>query len=108
MPKTKFQEVVFTIMMVFVMVYAMIIYNIALNKGGMTNEVFLLAFHELVIMGPIAFILDFFLFGFLYIKNCIWICNTGKRCADYDCACNFSGNSMPDVSKHEPCSYVIV
>ena len=65
MPKTKFQEVVFTIMMVFVMVYAMIIYNIALNKGGMTNEVFLLAFHELVIMGPIAFILDFFLFGFV-------------------------------------------
>ena len=68
MPKTKFQEVVFTIMMVFVMVYAMIIYNIALNKGGMTNEVFLLAFHELVIMGPIAFILDFFLFGFLSKK----------------------------------------
>ena len=44
MPKTKFQEVVFTIMMVFVMVYAMIIYNIALNKGGMTNEVFYLLF----------------------------------------------------------------
>ena len=60
MPKTKLQEVVFTILMVFVMVYAMICYNIALNMGGMSNIVFLNAFHELVIMGPIAFILDFF------------------------------------------------
>ena len=29
MPKNKFQEVIFTIMMVFVMVYAMICYNIS-------------------------------------------------------------------------------
>ena len=41
MPKNLFQEIVFTVMMVFVMVYAMICYNIALNIGGMTNEVFL-------------------------------------------------------------------
>ena len=61
MPKNKFQEVIFTIIMVFFMVYAMICYNIALNIGGMSNEVFLAAFHELVIMGPIAFILDFFI-----------------------------------------------
>ena len=63
MPKNKFQEVIFTILMVFVMVYAMICYNITLNVGGMTNEVFLSAFHELIIMGPIAFILDFFIIG---------------------------------------------
>ena len=61
MPKTKFQNVVFTLMMSFLMVYAMICYNISLNTGSMTNRVFLDAFHELVIMGPIAFILDFFL-----------------------------------------------
>lgn len=60
MPKNKFQDVIFTIIMVFVMVYTMICYNIALNVGGMNNQVFLNAFHELVIMGPIAFILDFF------------------------------------------------
>ena len=59
MSKTKFQEIIFTIMMVFMMVYFMICYNIALNVGGMTNQVFLDAFHELVIMGPVAFILDF-------------------------------------------------
>lgn len=61
MPKNKFQEVIFTIIMVFFMVYAMICYNISLNIGGMSNEVLLSAFHELVIMGPIAFILDFFI-----------------------------------------------
>ena len=63
MPKNLFQEIVFTVMMVLVMVYAMICYNIALNIGGMTNEVFLLAFKELVIMGPIAFVLDIILVG---------------------------------------------
>ena len=68
MPKSLLQEIVFTVLMVFVMVYAMICYNIALNIGAMTNEVFLLAFHELYIMGPIAFVLDFFLVGFLAKK----------------------------------------
>ena len=68
MPKNKFQEVIFTIIMVFVMVYAMICYNIVLNTGTMTNETFLLAFHELVCMGPIAFILDFFIIGALAKK----------------------------------------
>ena len=33
MPKNRLQETVFTIMMVFVMVYAMICYNIALETG---------------------------------------------------------------------------
>lgn len=61
MPKNKFQEVIFTIIMVFFMVYAMICYNIVLNTGTMTNETFLLAFHELTFMGPIAFVLDFFI-----------------------------------------------
>jgi len=61
MPKNKFQEVIFTIIMVFFMVYAMICYNIVLNTGAMTNQVFLSAFHELTFMGPIAFVLDFFI-----------------------------------------------
>ena len=54
MPKTKFQEVIFTIIMVFFMVYAMICYNTALNIGEMKNEVFLSAFKELSFMGPIV------------------------------------------------------
>ena len=42
MPKTKLQNIIFTLIMAFVMVYAMVCYNIALDKGGMTNEIFLL------------------------------------------------------------------
>ena len=57
MPKNKFQEVVFTVIMVFFMVYAMICYNISLNIGGMKNEVFLSAFHELVIILSVCLIL---------------------------------------------------
>ena len=60
MPKTKFQNIIFTLIMAFIIVYAMICYNISLNKGQMSNEVFLLAFHEMVIMWPAAFILEFF------------------------------------------------
>ncbi len=75
MPKTKFQEIIFTVMMVFVMVYFMICYNIALNIGEMTNQVFLNAFHELIIMGPVAFILDFFIIGHLAKKKAFQIVN---------------------------------
>ena len=77
MPKTKLQEVVFTILMVFVMVYAMICYNIALNMGGMSNIIFLNACHELIIMGPLAFILDFFLYGSLSKKLAFRIVTPG-------------------------------
>ena len=55
----------------------MICYNIALNMGGMSNIVFLNAFHELVIMGPIAFILDFFLYGSLSKKLAFRIVTPG-------------------------------
>lgn len=79
MPKTKFQEVIFTILMVFVMVYAMICYNIALNVGGMNNTVFLSAFHEFVIMAPVAFILDFFFVGHVAKKTAFRIVNPEKE-----------------------------
>lgn len=63
MPKTKFQEVIFTVMMVFVMVYAMVCYNIALSCGKMSNAVFINAINELPIMMAVAFIVDFFAVG---------------------------------------------
>ena len=58
MPKNKFQEVVFGIIMVIFMVYAMVCYNISLNLGGLSNKVFLMALSELPLMCPIAFILE--------------------------------------------------
>ena len=61
MPKTKFQNIIFTLLMAFAMVYVMICYNISLNLGGMKNAFFFMAFHELLIMWPLAFILEFFI-----------------------------------------------
>ena len=63
MPKNLFQEIILTLMMVAVMVYAMVVYNISLDRGGLTNEVFLMAFGELLIMGIAAFILEMFIAG---------------------------------------------
>lgn len=60
MPKTKFQNIVFTAIMAVIMVYGMIVYNVALNTGGVTDKTFLMAFYELPIMAPIAFVLEFF------------------------------------------------
>ena len=89
MPKTKFQEIIFTVLMVFVMVYVMICYNIALNIGGMQNHVFTDAFHELVIMAPIAFVLDFFFVGMIakrtafrhsYLPIIHSVCRVRTRC----------------------------
>lgn len=37
MPESKLENFVFTVMMAFVMVYAMICYNIALTIGGMRD-----------------------------------------------------------------------
>jgi hypothetical protein len=61
MPKTTFQNVIFTIIMAVIMVYGMIVYNVALNTGGVTNATFGLALHEMPIMVPVAFVLEFFI-----------------------------------------------
>jgi len=63
MPQNRKQETIYTIMMVLVMVYAMICYNISLEVGGMQNFVFVAALAELPIMGVAGFILDTFIAG---------------------------------------------
>lgn len=68
MPKNKFQDAVFTVIMAVIMVYGMIVYNVALNMGAVTGETFLAAIHELPIMAPIAFVLEFFVVGNLARK----------------------------------------
>lgn len=60
MEKSKLHQFIFTISMAFIMVYAMICYNISLNIGGMTNQVFVMALQELIIMWPVAIILELF------------------------------------------------
>ncbi len=78
MPKTKFEDVVFTAMMALCMVYGMICYNIALDMGGMTNQVFLRALSELKIMWPVAFILEFFVVGKLAPKMAFTVMDPRK------------------------------
>ena len=63
MPKNKFQDVVYTIIMATIMVYGMVVYNVALNMGEVTGATFLAAVHELPIMVPIAFVLELFIVG---------------------------------------------
>lgn len=63
MPKNKFQDAVFTLIMAAVMVYGMIVYNVALNMGGVSGQTFLIALNEIPIMVPIAFVLEFFVVG---------------------------------------------
>lgn len=63
MPKNLKQEIIYTVMMVCIMVYAMVCYNIALDHGGMENWIFFAAFSELPIMGAVGFLLDIFIVG---------------------------------------------
>ena len=74
MPKTKLEDFIYTIIMVIVMVYAMVFYNI-INMEGPSNHAFLMALKELPIMGLIAFILEFFLIGKIAHKIAFKIMN---------------------------------
>ena len=60
MPKTLPEKIIFTIIMAAIMVYGMIVYNVALATGGVTNATFGMALHEMPIMVPVAFVLEFF------------------------------------------------
>ena len=60
MPKTLPERIFFAIVMAAIMVYGMIVYNVALNTNGVTNATFVMALHEMPIMVPVAFVLEFF------------------------------------------------
>ena len=63
MPKTKFQGIIFTMMMVFAMVFIMTVYNLAMETGGLQYAIFEEA---IVAMWPayiFAFIIENFIIG---------------------------------------------
>lgn len=60
MPKIKFQSFIFTLMMVFCMVFCMTAYTIALKMGGLSYTVFALAIKEMWLEYAIVFCLIFF------------------------------------------------
>lgn len=70
MPKTKFQSVIFTAMMVFCMVYVMTVYTVALKFGALSYQVFYLAIKEMWLEYVVVFCLIFFV-----------ITNTAKKLA---------------------------
>ena len=78
MPKNRIQETIFTIMMVLVMVYAMICYNITVSKGAFDSQTFIEAFGELALMSVIAFVLDTFIAGPIAKKMAFKVTMPGK------------------------------
>ncbi len=60
MPTTKFQSFIFTLIMVFCMVFSMTTYTIALNMGDLTYQVFSLAIREMWVEYVVVFLLIFF------------------------------------------------
>lgn len=61
MPKTKFQNFIFTLMTVILMAYFMIVYNIAINSSeGLVNGTFLIALKKFPVEFIIVFILAYF------------------------------------------------
>ena len=107
MPKTKFQNVIFTLMMAFLMVYAMICYNISLNIGGMSNQVFLMAFGEMKIMWPVAFVLEFFIVDNLAHKLAFRMVTPTGQTFRYH-TCNFCYDHLHYVPDHEPDCYNLI
>lgn len=62
MPKTKFQNFIFTLMTVILMAYFMIVYNVAINsEEGLINSTFLIALKEFPLEFIIVFILAYFI-----------------------------------------------
>ena len=70
MPKTKFQSIIFTALMVFCMVYCMTVYTIALKYGTLSYQIFSLAIKEMWLEYVVVFCLIFFV-----------ITNTAKKLA---------------------------
>lgn len=60
MPETKFQSVVFTLMMVFCMVFCMTCYTVALGMGELNYSVFSTAIKEMWLEFALVFLLVYF------------------------------------------------
>ena len=101
MPKTLLEKIVFTVVMAAIMVYGMIVYNVALATGGVTNATFGMALHEMPIMVPVAFVLEFFVveklataLAFTFMRH---------RPAAVHHLCHLSDDRLHHVPCHEPC-----
>ena len=61
MPKTRFQNIIFTLITAILMAYSMIVYSVAINSStGLINQTFVIALKEFPIEGIIVFVLAYF------------------------------------------------
>ncbi|MCQ4636245.1 DUF2798 domain-containing protein [Anaerovorax odorimutans] len=63
MPKTKFQKLIFGVMMALVMVYGMEVYNASLRNGGLSGSSFAVPIGEIAAMGVLVIVLESILAG---------------------------------------------
>lgn len=75
MPKTKPQSLIFTLIMVFCMVYLMTVYTISDKFGGLSIPIFWIALKEMWIEYVIVFLLIFFVITKLAQKLAFRIVN---------------------------------
>ncbi len=75
MPKTKFQTVIFTLIMAFFMVYCMTAYSIAVNTGNLTYGIFAEALKEMWAEYVIVFFIVFFAVSKIAMKLAFRIVN---------------------------------
>ena len=79
MPKTKFQNFIFTLMTAILMAYCMIVYSIAISsKEGLINNTFTIALKEFPLEGIIVFLLAFFVASPIAKKLAFRIVNPKK------------------------------
>jgi hypothetical protein len=75
MPATKFQRVVFVLITVVITVHLFVFYNLAIEMGGMSNQVFIASRKVIVIEFVFAFLLEILIAGPLSEKLAFRIVN---------------------------------
>ena len=63
MPQTKPQKIFFSIVMAILMVYPIELYNLALQEGGITNDLLWRPFLDLPLMGALVIVLESLIAG---------------------------------------------
>ena len=75
MPSTKFQRVIFALLTVFITVHLFVFYNLSIEMGGMSNQVFIASRKVILIEFVFAFLLEIFLVGPLSEKMAFRVVN---------------------------------
>lgn len=75
MPTTKFQKVIFALLTVVITVHLFVFYNLAIEMGGMSNQVFIASREVIVIEFVFAFLLEIFIAGPLSEKLAFRVVN---------------------------------